>query len=197
MIGRLTGRLLEKKPPTLLLDVNGVGYEIEAPMATFYDLPETGSDVVLHTHLVVRDDAHLLYGFSVETQRNLFRNLLRVNGVGPRVALAILSGLGTEEFLACMAAEDVDRLVRIPGVGRKTAQRLVVELRDRLGGDATVVAGGGPVPSDPAHEAVSALVALGYRPAEARRAVQGLGTDGATSEDLIRQALKIVAGGVK
>ncbi|MCG6872243.1 MAG: Holliday junction branch migration protein RuvA [Gammaproteobacteria bacterium] len=198
MIGRLTGKLVDKKAPTLLLDVNGVGYEIEAPMTTFYDLPETGSEVLLHTHLVVREDAQLLYGFSRETQRNLFRNLLKVSGVGPRVALAILSGMSTEEFFACMASEDVDRLVRVPGIGRKTAQRLVVELRDRLGAAGTAGIGDGmPVSTDPAYEAISALVSLGYRPAEARRAVLGLGADGASSEDLIRQALKVVAGGSK
>ena len=127
MIGRLSGKLLHKEPPTLLVDVNGVGYELEAPMTTFYDLPATGETVTLHTHLVVREDAHLLYGFSSEAQRRLFRSLLKVSGVGPRVGLAILSGLTTQEFIQCIVGEDVARITRVPGIGRKTAERLIVE----------------------------------------------------------------------
>ena len=132
MIACLKGNLVEKRPPVLVLDVGGVGYELEAPMPTFYDLPKPEVDIVLHTHMVVREDAQKLYGFTHRGQRDLFRNLLKVSGVGPRVGLAILSSLSTEEFLACMADEDVDRLTRVPGIGRKTAQRLLVEMRDRL-----------------------------------------------------------------
>jgi len=195
VIGQLRGTLRYKRPPSLLLDVQGVGYEVEAPMTTFYDLPEPGAEVLLYTHLVVRDDAHLLYGFSRPAQRDLFRSLLRVNGVGPRVGLAILSGMTAEEFIACMQAEDVTRLTRVPGIGRKTAERLVVELRGRLtaAGDAPEAAApGGPAPAgDPAGEAVRALIALGYKPQEASRAVRAAAGGGAaSSEQLIREALR-------
>ena len=125
MIGRLRGKLILKEPPALLIDVNGVGYELDAPMTTFYDLPAIGEAITLHTHLVVRDDAHLLYGFSRESQRSLFRSLLKVSGVGPRVALAILSGLTVDEFVACITSEDVARITCVPGIGRKTAERLI------------------------------------------------------------------------
>ncbi len=195
MIGRLRGTLLHKEPPLLLVDVGGVGYELEAPMSTFYDLPQTGETITLHTHLVVRDDAHLLYGFSRDRQRRLFRSLLKVNGVGPRVALAILSGLSDDELLRCIAQEDVARLTRVPGVGRKTAERLIIELRDKLeSASATdAVRPAAPLP-DPAQEAVSALIALGYRPQEASRAVGTVSQDGLPSEEIIRQALKGLAG---
>ncbi|MEK9134018.1 MAG: Holliday junction branch migration protein RuvA, partial [Pseudomonadota bacterium] len=132
MIGRLQGVLLRKEPPALMLDVGGVGYELEAPMTTFYELPAVGERVTLYTHLVVREDAHLLYGFVREAQRRLFRELLKVNGVGPRVALAVLSGLSDEEFCRCVAEEDIARLTKVPGIGRKTAERLVIEMRDKL-----------------------------------------------------------------
>ncbi len=200
MIGQLHGTLLDKHPPTLLLDVQGVGYEVEAPMTTFYDLPDVGAQITLFTDLVVRDDAHLLYGFSRKGQRNLFRSLLKVNGVGPRVALAILSGLTTEEFLACMVNEDVARLIHVPGIGRKTAERLIVEMRDKVretadqagpGVDTGLTVDG---PRDPVSEAVSALVALGYRPQEASRAVRGVAGTNLSSEEIIRQALKGAAG---
>jgi Holliday junction DNA helicase RuvA len=197
MIGRLTGLLARKEPPSLLLDVNGVGYELDAPMSTFYDLPAVGDKVTLYTHLVVREDAQLLYGFSRESQRQLFRSLLKVNGVGPRVALAVLSGLSEQELLLCLANEDIARLTKVPGIGRKTAERLVIELRDKIsltaapaGAAARPVA----VPADPVQEAVSALIALGYKPNEASRAVSSVPSGGLKSEDIIRQALKGLAG---
>jgi Holliday junction DNA helicase RuvA len=196
VIGRLTGTLARKEPPSLLVDVAGVGYELEAPMSTFYDLPAAGDKVTLYTHLVVREDAHLLYGFSRESQRQLFRNLLKVNGVGPRVALAVLSGLSEPELLACLAHEDIARLTKVPGIGRKTAERLVMELRDKvdLGAAPGAAARPAAVPADPASEAVSALIALGYKPSEASRAVSGVPAAGLKSEDIIRQALRGLAG---
>lgn len=197
MIGRLTGTLARKEPPSLLLDVNGVGYELEAPMSTFYDLPAVGERVTLYTHLVVREDAHLLYGFTRQSTRQLFRSLLKVNGVGPRVALAVLSGLSEQELLACLVHEDSVRLTKVPGIGRKTAERLVMELRDKVDLTATSAIGAArqpTVPADPAQEAVSALIALGYKPVEASRAVSGVPHDGLKSEDIIRQALKGLAG---
>ncbi|MBI5611717.1 MAG: Holliday junction branch migration protein RuvA [Gammaproteobacteria bacterium] len=196
MIGRLRGVVISKSPPTLVLEVGGVGYEIEAPMSTFYELPPVGQNAILHTHLVVREDAQLLYGFSRESQRRLFRALLKVNGVGPRVALAVLSGLSDQEFLCCVANEDIARLTRVPGIGRKTAERLVVELRDKLGDQARADRSGAPspeAPADPVSEAISALIALGYKPQEANRAVHGVAGDGLACEEIIRQALKGMA----
>jgi Holliday junction DNA helicase RuvA len=198
VIGRLRGVLLRKEPPALLVDVGGVGYELEAPMTTFYELPAVGEPVTLHTHLVVREDAHLLYGFAREAQRRLFRDLLKVNGVGPRVALAVLSGLSDEEFTRCVAEEDIARLTKVPGIGRKTAERLVIEMRDKLPKDiplpATPVTADGPTaPADPVSEAVSALVSLGYKPNEASRAVRGIASKGLSAEEIIRQALKGMA----
>jgi holliday junction DNA helicase RuvA len=199
MIGRLRGVLLQKSAPHLLLDVSGVGYELEAPMTTFYDLPAVGEAVTLYTHLVVRDDAHLLYGFSRNAQRRLFRRLLKVNGVGPRVALAILSGLSDQEFLHCVASEDIARLTKVPGIGRKTAERLIVELRDKVLPelDSWDVEPSLPVSTagliDPLNEAVSALIALGYKPQEASRAVRKVPGNGLSSEEIIRQALKGMA----
>ena len=199
MIGRLHGILLRKEPPALMLDVGGVGYELEAPMTTFYELPAVGERVTLYTHLVVREDAHLLYGFVREAQRRLFRELLKVNGVGPRVALAVLSGLSDEEFCRCVAEEDIARLTKVPGIGRKTAERLVIEMRDKLPKDipllaSTTTAAGPVAPGDPVSEAVSALVALGYKPNEASRAVRSASTKGLSAEEIIRQALKGMAG---
>ncbi len=199
MIASLRGKLLEKRPPVLVVDVHGVGYELEAPMTTFYDLPSVGGDTLLHTHMVVREDAQRLYGFSQAQQRDLFRSLLRVNGVGPRVALAILSGLSIQEFLTCMTEQDVERLIRVPGIGRKTAQRLIVEMRDKTldtvvsaTTDATNVTHG--VAADPVGDAVSALISLGYKPVEASRAVRKVAGDGASSEEIIRQALRSLSG---
>jgi Holliday junction DNA helicase RuvA len=191
MIGRLTGVIAAKEPPVLTLDVNGVGYEIEAPLSVFCDLPANGERVTLHTHLVVREDAHLLFGFLREPDRRLFRSLLKVNGIGPRVALAILSGLNHADLLDALVNEDVARLTRVPGVGRKTAERLVVELRDKAN---MLGANGASRPADrapdPESEAVNALIALGYRPPEATRAVEGVRAAGLASEELIRRALK-------
>lgn len=199
MIGFLSGKILRKQPPWLLLDVSGVGYEIEAPMTTFYDLPELGEKVELHTHLVVREDAQLLYGFSRISQRELFRNLLKVNGVGPRVALAILSTMNAEEFQACVMAEDAVQLTRVPGIGRKTAERLLVEMRDKVdqlldSTGASISTMGIPenAAADPATDAISALIALGYKPVDASKYIRKLDS-GLNSEELIRQALRNMA----
>lgn len=182
----------------MVVEVNGVGYELEAPMTTFYDLPEIGGEAVLHVHMVVREDAQKLYGFSRRPQRELFRSLLKVSGVGPRVALAILSTLSAEEFLSCMASEDVARLTHVPGIGQKTAQRLLVELRDRVlkETDDAILQSARPEPSgpDPVKDAVSALIALGYKPAQASRAVSQVGEKADSSEEIIRQALRLLAG---
>lgn len=196
MIGHLQGEIADKKPPQLLLSVGGVGYELEASMTTFGDLPEVGARASLFVHMLVREDSQRLYGFSAAAERDLFRALLRVNGVGPRVALAILSGMTPPEFRDCVSAGDAGKLVRIPGIGRRTAERLLVEMRDRLGeGEAPGVAAAAP---DPVRDAVSALVALGYKPAEAIRAVRaaGAGAQSAqSSEQLIRAALRAAAAG--
>lgn len=198
MIGHLRGRLAAKQPPVIVVDVGGVGYECEAPMSTFYGLPAVGADVLLHTHLVVREDAQLLYAFGTEQERRLFRSLLKVSGVGPKIALGILSGIDVDGFMLCIEAQDAEPLVRIPGVGRKTAERLLIEMRDRVrdfglaGGAAVAAAGveGGSAQQ----EAYSALVALGYRPAEVVKMLKTAASDGASTEDLIRRALQGVAG---
>ncbi|HEB96588.1 MAG TPA: Holliday junction branch migration protein RuvA [Sedimenticola thiotaurini] len=204
MIGRLRGVLVYKQPPYLMLDVNGVGYELEVPMSTFYDLPEQGRQVTLSTHLVVRDDAHILYGFGSESERGLFRALLKVSGVGAKMALAILSGMSADEFARCVQSDDSAALVRLPGIGKKTAERLIVEMRDRidsLGGIATGVAppaarGGAPALADtPVSEAVGALIALGYKPNEASRMVRAVESADLSSEEIIRAALKTAGGG--
>lgn len=191
MIARLQGQLIEKQPPVLVVDVHGVGYELEAPMSTFYKVT-LGAPVTLFTHQVVREDAHLLYGFASRDERDLFRTLLKVNGVGPKLALAILSGMEADAFAACVRQGDVATLVRIPGVGKKTAERLVMELRDRVGdGPAGLPSfGGSDVPATPERDAITALITLGYKAAEAERAVGKLKTDNASAEDLIRAALK-------
>lgn len=202
MIGSLKGLLAVKAPPQLLLEVGGVGYELEAPMSTFYGLPAVGEEVRLLTHLVVREDAHILYGFASDAERRLFRNLLKVSGVGPKMALAILSGTSVDGFAACVESNDSATLTRIPGVGRKTAERLIVEMRDRIsataGDGATIVdAPRGGVEA----EAFAALVALGYKPAEATKLVKSAGGEAdASTEDLIRRALQYAArtaGGAK
>ena len=195
MIGQVHGKLVYKQPPRLLVDVAGIGYELEAPMTAFYNLPETGSEVCLHTHLVVRDDAHLLYGFTEQRQRDVFRHLLKVNGVGPRVALAILSGLTVEDLVACVSAADAAMLTRVPGIGRKTAERLIVDLRDRLDGiEGSASSFVGTRPLTPEHDAVSALVALGYRQTDAARAIRATASDDAGVEELIRAALASLSG---
>jgi holliday junction DNA helicase RuvA len=198
MIGSLRGRLVAKHPPQLLIEVAGVGYEVEAPMSTFYALPAVGADLSLFTHLVVREDAHILFGFASERERRLFRELLRVSNVGPKLALALLSGMTVDSFLLCIESENVDMLVRVPGVGRKTAERLLVELRDRLKNFGEIVMpGGGPaVAAEGAGaqaEAFSALVALGYKPAEVTRLLKNVDSSVVTTEELIRHALKAAA----
>lgn len=199
MIAWLKGELLEKQAPTILLDVNGVGYELEAPMTTFYELPAVNETAALYVHMVVREDAQLLFGFSNRQQRELFRSLIKVNGVGPKVALAVLSTLSAQELLQCMANEDFKQLTKVPGIGMKTAQRLVVEMKDRLEkefGDvaleARAQAGDAANGRD---DAIQALVSLGYRNADASRVVKSLGND-LSSEELIRQALRTLSGNV-
>jgi Holliday junction DNA helicase RuvA len=200
MIGFLRGRLTAKQPPQLLVDVGGVGYELEAPMSTFFGLPAIGAEVSLFTHLVVREDAHILFAFATERERRLFRELLKVSNVGPKLALALLSGMTVDAFLACIEAEDVDSLVRTPGVGRKTAERLVVEMRDRIKtfGQITglVAAGSGgasEAASGPQNEAFNALVALGYKPPEVVRLLKSVDSSAQTTEDIIRKALQAAA----
>ena len=192
MIGFLRGQIIHKQPPLLLVDVRGVGYELEAPMTTFYALPEAGGEVELLTHLLVRDDAHLLFGFASENERRLFRALIKVNGVGARLALTILSGIEAAEFARCVQTSDTARLTALPGVGKKTAERLIVEMRDRLttGPEAATAPGVKPAAGDPVADAISALVALGYKPAEAGRYVRAVAADNASAETLIRQALQ-------
>jgi len=189
MIGRLRGELVVKRPPNLLIDVNGVGYEVEVPLSTIFALPALGDAVTLHTHLAIRDDAQTLYGFASEGERSLFRNLIKVSGVGAKLALAILSGASVDEFSRWVHDNDIAALVRVPGIGRKTAQRLIVEMRDRLPDlpvDAAVTANGG-MPADV--EAREALIALGFKPAEAASRVRDIETDGLTTEEIIRRAL--------
>ena len=198
MIGRLRGNLAEKQPPHLILDVNGVGYELEVPMTTLYRLPSVGEPVTLHTHLVVREDAHLLYGFFEKRERELFRELIRLNGVGPKLALALMSGLEVDELVRCVQAQDTSTLVKIPGVGKKTAERLLVELKDRfkawesMPAIATLVVEPrvGVAVSSAESDALAALVALGFKPQEASRAVSAIKEDGLSSEEMIRRALK-------
>lgn len=196
MIGFLRGRLAAKHPPQLVVDVGGVGYEVEAPMSTFYGLPGLGAEVQLHTHLVVREDAHVLFGFGSERERSLFRELIRVSGVGPRIALAILSGITVDEFHRCVEGQDVATLVRVPGIGRKTAERLVIEMRDRLkglAGPAFAPAGGAAAGAGAQGEAFAALVALGYKPPEVTRLLQKVDASVTSTEELIRHALRAAA----
>jgi Holliday junction DNA helicase RuvA len=195
MIGSLTGTLASKQPPWLLLDVAGVGYELEAPMSTFYELPEVGSQLTLMTHLVVREDAHLLFGFMSETERRLFRELLKVSGIGPRIALAVLSSMSVRGFHQAIRQKDLVNLVRIPGVGRKTAERLVVEMTDRIPDDDSGLEQFGGHGAPAASEAESALLALGYRPAEVTRMLSRLDTASLSTEALIREALRQVHAG--
>lgn len=193
MIGRLKGVLVSKQPPWLLLDVNGVGYELEAPMSTFYDLPETGREVVLCTHYAVKEDSVALYGFLREAERALFRTVQKVSGIGAKIALAILSGASVEEFSRLVQTGDIAALTRIPGIGKKTAERIIVELRDRVDGLGTGVAGVslvGAVPADPVAEASVALQQLGYKPAEVSRLVKDAAAPGDSAEAIIRKALR-------
>lgn len=204
MIGRLTGTLISKQPPEIMIDVHGVGYEVQMPMTCLFELPDIGEPVTVITHFVVREDAQLLYGFNTFAERSLFRQLIKAQGVGPKLALTIMSGMTAHQFVQAVTHDDVSSLIKLPGVGRKTAERLVVEMRDRLqqwssstpatdaapvdsgDGQATLVA------SSPRDDAVGALLALGYKPAQAEKAVaQALkANEGASSEELIRTALK-------
>jgi Holliday junction DNA helicase RuvA len=186
VIGRLTGTLLEKRPPQVLVDVQGVAYEVDVPMSTFYHLPATGARVALHTHLIVREDAHLLFGFGTEGERQAFRQLLRISGVGARTALAVLSGMTVDELQQAVAAQDSARLIRVPGIGRKTAERLLLELRDKLQSAGGVALPGAASSRD---DALSALVALGYSDKEAGAALAKLPAELPTA-DAIRQALR-------
>lgn len=193
MISFLRGKLLKKQPPLLILDVKGVGYEIDAPMTTFYVLPDVGNEIEIFTHLVVRDDAHLLFGFATENERLLFRSLIKVNGVGAKMALTILSGIETDEFSQCVQNNDAERLTKLPGIGKKTAERLIVEMRDRLGNLPKTTTQKNKtinVYTTPVDEAVSALISLGYKPPEASRYVLAIANDNMSSEELIREALK-------
>jgi holliday junction DNA helicase RuvA len=199
MIGFLRGVLVYKDPPQLLVDVGGVGYEVEAPMSTWTRLPALGEEVHLRTHLVIREDQHLLFGFGSEAERRLFRDLLKVSGVGARIALAILSGITVEGFVRCVQVRDTAALTKVPGVGRKTAERLVVEMSDRIG-DLTIaggVAAAAPTFTDatvtPETEVMNALLSLGYKSAEARRMIEQAGEARASTAELLRAALKSAA----
>jgi holliday junction DNA helicase RuvA len=198
MIGFLRGKLTAKHPPALVIDVGGVGYEIEAPMSTFYGLPGVGTEIHLFTHLVVREDAHILFGFGTERERRLFRELLKVSNVGPKLALSLLSGMSVDNFLMCIEAQDADTLVRIPGVGRKTAERLLIEMKDRiknLGQLPGVTSLGSTLepPGGPQAEAFSALLALGYKPPEVTRLLKAVDASVQKTEEIIRRALQAAA----
>ncbi|WP_026180056.1 Holliday junction branch migration protein RuvA [Hahella ganghwensis] len=202
MIGRLSGKLLENTPPFLLIDVNGIGYEVEVPLSVLGELPGVGDNCALYTHFVVREDAQLLYGFAQRKDRELFRLLLKVNGVGPKLAMAILSHMNAEEFVRCVQSDDLVRLTKMPGVGKKTAERLLIEMRDRI-----KTWGGASVPEDAAQqvrtagsgngleEAEQALLALGYKPQEASRAIQAVHEEGMPRDEVIRRALKSMVKG--
>ena len=192
MIGFVRGLLTSKQPPLLVVDVNGIGYEIEAPMSTFYVLPAVGGEITLVTHLLVREDAQILFGFSTESERRLFRDLIRISGVGAKMALAILSGISVEGFVQCVQNEDTASLIKVPGVGKKTAERLIVEMRDQIEKGAGIPAGP-ETGSTPATEAQNALVALGYRPAEALRLLASIDTRELETEEIIRRALQNIA----
>jgi holliday junction DNA helicase RuvA len=192
MIGFVRGKLVIKAPPHLTVDVGGVGYDIEAPMSTFYTLPAVGSEIRLLTHLVVREDAHILYGFGTQEERALFRNLLKVSQIGPKIALAILSGVSVEGFANLVKLQDPAALTKIPGVGRKTAERVLMEMKDRLDKlQEASVTGAMPMTSSSTEgEAWTALVALGYKPAEVTAMLKPLAGQGGSTEDLIRRALQ-------
>jgi len=202
MIGRLSGLLVSTHPPRLMLDVQGVGYEVEAPMTTFYQLPACGEKLVLHIHMVVREDAQLLYGFYSETERHLFRTLIKINGVGPKLALTILSGVSSDEFTRCIIESDARSLTALPGVGKKTAERLIVELRDRLGDEIQASLPGASnaarletPPANPVSDAVSALISLGYKAQDASHMVRAVATEGLATEAIIKAALQSTVRG--
>jgi len=190
VIGRITGQLIEKRPPTVVVDVHGVAYEVDVPMSTFFNLPVTGSTVALHTHLVVREDAHLLFGFGTEEERQVFRQLLKISGVGARTALAVLSGLSVADLYRAVSTQDGARLTRIPGIGKKTAERLLLELRDRLAEGVTLSATGGA--RSVSGDVLNALSALGYSDKEASAALSKVSPEAAVPE-AIRQALKLLS----
>jgi Holliday junction DNA helicase RuvA len=194
VIGSLRGRLVAKAPPQALIEVGGVGYEVEAPMSTFYTMPAVGAEITVLTHFVVREDAQILYAFATEAERALFRSLLKVSGVGPRIALAILSGVSVDAFAQCVQSQDVTALTKIPGVGRKTAERLIVEMRDRVGAEGMTpglsLPGTGTQAGGAEGEAFAALVALGYKPAEATRLLRAAEPGAGSTEELIRRALQ-------
>jgi holliday junction DNA helicase RuvA len=190
MIGKIAGKLLEKHPPQIVVDVHGVGYELDVPMSTFYNLPATGAEVALYTHLVVREDAHQLYGFATESERHAFRQLLRISGVGARTALSVLSGLSVSDLRDAVAGQDAGRLIKVPGIGKKTAERLLLELRDKL--DAAF---GAPVAAKgdgQASDVTNALISLGYNEREAAWAIKQL-PEGLNVSDGIRQALRLLS----
>lgn len=195
MIGSLRGQLAYKQSPQIIIECAGVGYEVETPMSTFLELPAVGTEVFLHTHLLVREDAQTLYGFSQEEERWLFRTLLKISGVGAKMGLALLSGMSVKDFARCVQHEDTAMLVKIPGVGKKTAERLIIEMRDRM----KDVVGARPTPVrqvvelDARGEAFDALVSLGYKPAEVKRLLTRIETNDLSAEDIIRQALKQAA----
>ena len=195
MIARLSGTLIHKQPPLLVIDVAGVGYEVEAPLSVFYDLPEVGQPLVILTHLSIKDDSHTLYGFSSEGQRTLFRQLLKISGIGAKLALTILSGASGEELARFVAERDTAALTRLPGIGKKTAERIIIELRDKLdispAATGTPGSGGAPdVPADAIAEARDALCALGYKPQEASRMVRSVAQADMEVEELVRHALQ-------
>ena len=192
MIGKLNGKLVEKRPPVIVIDCHGVGYEVEAPMSTIYELPEIGENVVLCTHLAIRDDAHLLYGFLTESERKLFRALLKINGVGTKMALVILSGMSVSDFFSCVRSEDWASLVSLPGVGRKTAERLVLDMRDKIDKILPDSEMSSSSQSSIVDDAVSALVSLGYKRQDAEKYVDNLDSNLSTSEEIIREVLKNV-----
>ena len=190
MIGRLSGQLVEKRPPTIVVEVQGVGYEIDVPMSTFFLLPATGQPVSLHTHLVVREDAHLLFGFATDQERQVFRKLLKISGVGARTALSVLSGMSVSELSQAVSAHDGARLTRIPGIGKKTAERLLLELRDKLHTDGAVAIPGGE--AEIRSDALNALLALGYSDKEATHALARIAPETPVQE-AIRNALKLLS----
>jgi Holliday junction DNA helicase RuvA len=194
MIGSLRGRLTSKQAPQIVVECNGVGYEVETPMSTFLELPAVGEELFLHTHLVVREDARMLFGFATDVERALFRTLLKISGVGAKMGLAILSAMGAGDFRRCVEYEDTAMLIKIPGVGRKTAERLIIEMRDKF--DHTLATSGpGKVTVDatPKSEAVDALVTLGYKVNEVNKLISGMDVDGKSAEDIIRLALRQAA----
>ena len=201
MIGYLRGQLAAKMPPLLVIDVNGIGYEVQAPLSTCFELPEVGAEIHLVTHLIVREDQHTLYGFGSETERQLFRDLLKVNRVGAKLALGILSGTSVQGFIRCVQEEDAGALSKLPGVGRKTAERLIIDMRDRIDEQATILSitpiGSRTEPASgagaPRREAFSALTSLGYKPAEAQRMLDGADTSLASAEEILRAVLRSAA----